>query len=119
MINAGVTVAEVALLGIMFWIARRHHSKLIMVLVGLQALPLLYFELVMIDHGAPAAGFYGDHLSLIITLIVSLVGSLICLYALPYMRHHETHRKPARSRQPRFFLLLLIFLGAMNGLVLD
>ena len=119
LINAAVSLTDFALLGIMFQIARRHRHKLIMVLVALQALPLMFFELFLIDHKAPAAGFYGDNLSLIITLIVSIVGSLICVFALPYMQRHEAHQKLAHSRQPRFFFLLLAFLGAMNGLALS
>lgn len=119
LVNTAITLADFALLAIMFGIARKHRSKLIMTLVVLQAVPLLFFELFMVDHGAPAPGFHGDNLSLIITLLVSIVGSLICVFALPYMQKHEAHLHLARSRQPQFFFLLLIFLGAMNGLALS
>ena len=34
------------------------------------------------------------------------------------MREHEHHYHVAHSRQPRFFFVMLLFLGAMNGLVL-
>ena len=34
------------------------------------------------------------------------------------MAEHEKHLRLAKSRQPRFFLFLLVFLGAMNGLLL-
>ena len=59
-----------------------------------------------------------DGLSLALVLVVSLVGSLISIFALPYMRHHEEHLQLKVSRQPQFFLILLAFLGLMNGLAL-
>jgi ech hydrogenase subunit A len=52
-------------------------------------------------------------------LIVVLVGSIICFQAIPYMQNHETHLKLEKSRQNRFFAVMILFLGAMNGLVLS
>ncbi|MDP2848712.1 MAG: proton-conducting transporter membrane subunit [Humidesulfovibrio sp.] len=71
---------------------------------------------------APAAAksaVYCDGLSLALVLVVSLVGSLICIFALPYMKHHEEHLHLKVTRQPGFFLILLAFLGFMNGLALS
>jgi len=50
--------------------------------------------------------------------VISLVGGVICYYALGYMKEHEEHLHLARSRQPQFYAVLTLFLGAMNGLVL-
>ncbi|OGR34300.1 MAG: hypothetical protein A2051_06220 [Desulfovibrionales bacterium GWA2_65_9] len=60
-----------------------------------------------------------DGLALALVLVVSLVGSLICIFALPYMKHHEEHLHLQTSRQPQFFMILLAFLGFMNGLALS
>jgi ech hydrogenase subunit A len=60
---------------------------------------------------------YADHLSLIMGLIICIIGSLICVYGIKYMADHEKHRKVAQTRQPRFFLFMMIILGAMNGIV--
>lgn len=59
-----------------------------------------------------------DGLALALVLVVSLVGSLISIFALPYMKHHEEHLGLTTSRQPQFFMILLSFLGFMNGLAL-
>jgi ech hydrogenase subunit A len=71
---------------------------------------------------APAAATQSavvvDGLSLALMLVVSFAGSLICVFALPYMKHHEEHLHLKTSRQPVFFLVLLAFLGFMNGLAL-
>jgi ech hydrogenase subunit A len=50
-----------------------------------------------------------DNLSVIMALITSIIGSIIAIYALRYMEHDP--------RQPRFFAVVLLFLGAMNGAV--
>lgn len=60
-----------------------------------------------------------DGLSLALMLVVCFAGSLICFFALPYMKHHEEHLKLPVSRQPGFFLVMLAFLGLMNGLALS
>lgn len=67
----------------------------------------------------PMFNMFADNLSLVMVLVISLVGSLICIYALGYMRNHEEHLHLEKSRQPRFFFYMLLFLGAMNGLVLS
>ena len=59
-----------------------------------------------------------DGLSLALVLVVCFVGSLIAIFALPYMKHHEEHLHLAVSKQPGFFLIMLAFLGFMNGLAL-
>jgi ech hydrogenase subunit A len=60
-----------------------------------------------------------DGLSIALVLVVAIAGSLICIFALPYMKHHEEHLHLKTSRQPGFFLVLLAFLGFMNGLALS
>lgn len=67
---------------------------------------------------AAAAAVVCDGLSVSLLLVVSFAGSLICIFALPYMKHHEEHLHLKVSRQPGFFLVLLAFLGFMNGLAL-
>lgn len=70
---------------------------------------------------APAAqaAVVSDGLSLALLLVVSFAGSLICIFALPYMKHHEEHLHLKTSRQPEFFMVLLAFLGFMNGMALS
>ena len=42
---------------------------------------------------------------------------MICIYGVKYIAEHEAHHPLAKSRQPRFMFWLIIFLGAMNGIV--
>ena len=82
----------------------------------LQLLPVLYFEFVL--HGASVAPvMIIDNLSILMSLIVSVVGSLIVVYALSYMDEHEEHLHLEKSQQNRFFFYMLLLLGAMYGLI--
>ncbi len=59
-----------------------------------------------------------DSLAMIMVLIVSVIGSLIALYAIGYMNGHEHHAPATAASNNRFFFVLISFLGLMNGLVL-
>ena len=61
---------------------------------------------------------FADTLAIIMLVIVSIIGSLICLFAVPYMRKHEKHVLLATRSRKFFFAVMLLFLGSMNGLVL-
>lgn len=61
--------------------------------------------------------FHIDQLSIIMCLVVSIIGSIICIYGTKYMEDHERHLGLEKTRQPRFFFYMVMFLGAMNGLV--
>jgi len=82
----------------------------------LQLVPLIYFEFFILKEHEVAM-FLVDELSIIMNLIISIVGSLIALYAFGYMDHHEEEKHVSPTRQPRFFAIILIFIGAMNGVV--
>jgi len=113
-----VTVLDFALLAVIFFYGIKHKSLLIQVFTLAQAALLVWFEVVMLKHEAVPA-LMGDQLSLIMVLVISIIGSLICIFAIPYMKEHEEHLHLKKSRQPQFFFFLVLFLGAMNGLVLS
>ncbi|XPV78007.1 MAG: NADH-quinone oxidoreductase subunit L [Desulfovibrio sp.] len=118
-LNGLIMIADFALLGVMFFYGWKHQHKPIMGMVAVQAVMLFVIEFFMIsgmDHSYPA--FVNDNLSSIMVLIISLVGGIICIHAIPYMQEHENHLHLETTRQPRFFAILVLFLGAMNGLVL-
>lgn len=116
-INSLITFTDFALLFIILAIAFKLGNPLIILLTLLQIVPLGYFELKMAHHVEVTPAFYIDSLSVIMNLIISIVGSLICIFGIRYMGEHEHHLHLKKSRQPRFFFFLVLFLGAMNGLV--
>jgi len=60
-----------------------------------------------------------DKLSAIMVLIVGIIGSLICIYAVGYMRWYHVHHDNYEERKSFFYAILFLFLSAMFGLVLS
>jgi ech hydrogenase subunit A len=114
-----VQIADFLLLGIIGVIGLKRRHMAIKILALFQIIFLAYLEIVLTDHPASSAVFFGDPLSLLMILIINIVGSLICFQAIPYMQKHEEHQRFKRSRQNQFYFVMLLFLSAMNGLVLS
>jgi ech hydrogenase subunit A len=99
------------------------HNILPIVMALAAGIPLALFEFVWAPHAAESVrpAFYIDHLSVTMLLVISIIGSLITVYAIRYMKDHEAHRHHSGeltgTNQPRFFFFMLLFLGAMNALV--
>ena len=55
--------------------------------------------------------------SIIMILIIGIIGSLITVYALGYMKDFQHHHADQKDRRPWFFFVMFLFLGAMVGLV--
>jgi ech hydrogenase subunit A len=97
----------------------KHRSLLVKIFAVVQLLLVIFLDFFLHKGETATSVFYCDNLSLVMVLIVSVVGSLIAFQAIPYMKNHEEHLHRSPSRQPGFFLVILLFLGAMNGLVLS
>jgi ech hydrogenase subunit A len=97
----------------------RERSRAVILLASLQLMLVTWLEFFQIQGPPAAQTLYCDHLTILLLLIISIVGSIVCFQAIPYMRSHEEHLKLSRSGQPRFFFVLLAFLGIMNGMILS
>ncbi len=112
-----VKLADLALMVYIIYIGIKLKRPLIITLSALQLVPLLIFDFFSNTHTEPVV-FVIDYLSLIMILLITIIGPIISIYAMGYMKDHEHHLHLNKSRQPRFFFIIFIFLGAMNGLVL-
>lgn len=81
-----------------------------------QLVPAAYFEFIL-KGGHVETALVVDGLSILLTLIINVIGSIVLIYALGYMDEHESHQQEGKSRQNLFFFYLVLLLGAMNGLV--
>jgi ech hydrogenase subunit A len=63
------------------------------------------------------AGLYIDHLSVIMALIIGIVGGVIAIYAVSYMRDYHSHHGDVPEGRKGFFFTVFLFLGAMFGIV--
>jgi ech hydrogenase subunit A len=117
--HAIVKGADFLLLLVIFYFGFKHRHVAIKILAGLQILLLAVLDFFMVKAEPAGVTFYGDNLALIMVLIVSIVGSIICFQSIPYLQAHEAHLHLKKSGGNRFYAVMLLFLGAMNGLVLS
>ncbi|MEN6351341.1 MAG: proton-conducting transporter membrane subunit [Syntrophomonas sp.] len=127
--NTIISAADFALLALILLIGLKHRHRLITILALTQAVLLIYFDFVLGGgEFEPGPAFVIDHLAIIMALVINIVGSLICIYGVKYIALHEKKHDAGMStqrsmsphfagRQPRFMFWLVVFLGAMNGLV--
>ncbi len=85
----------------------------------IQTIAILTFEFTQKKGIEVETAIVLDKLSIIMILIVGLVGTLICLYAVGYMKDYHEHHKEFKERKSFFFAVLFLFLSAMFGLVLS
>ena len=109
---------EVAVIAVVFAIAVKIKDWRIGLLAIAQMVMVLLEKVLPHAPKPPAATFVIDYLALVLILVISVVGSVIVLYAIGYMRKHEEHAPVTAAPTGRFFLFLVGFLGAMNGLVM-
>jgi len=86
------------------------------VLILLQAGIIAYCEL---SGKMPEVenALYIDNFSIIMALIIGIIGGLICVYALSYMRDYHDHHKELKDGRRGFFFIFFFFLSAMFGVV--
>ena len=130
-VSHGITVAasaiDVLLCGVILYNARRYKNLLTAVLAIVQLAGSLGFAAMTLPSGKPVSYrlLYLDEMSVIMLLIIGIVGSLICIYALGYMKDfqaHEEHEAALRGevapdRRPQFLALMYLFLSAMFVIV--
>ena len=130
-ISHGITIAtsvvDVVLCAVIMYNARKYKSPLTMALALVQLVGSITFAAMTLPSGKPVTStpIYLDEMSVIMLLIIGIVGSLICIYALGYMKdfqahdEHEAalHGQTAPDRRPQFLALMYLFLSAMFVIV--
>lgn len=111
-------IADFGMLGFILYLGWKHNHQGVKILAAVQIIGLFILEFFLMQEHAPNLTFYADPLSLTLVLIISIVGSLIIVHGIPYMDEHEHHQHVTKSKQPRFFAWMVLFIGTMNGLVL-
>ncbi len=116
--NIIITVADFCLMAFILFLGIKHRHLLISILALAQAALLIYFEFVLGGgHIEVKPAFVVDNLAIIMGFIINIVGSLICVYGVRYIADYEKHHPVTKTRQTRFMFWLIIFLGAMNGII--
>ena len=112
-------VMEISLALVIIYLSIQHRKYVPVIFVLIQTPLFVWFEMTQGHKIAIESDLYIDRMSMIMVLIIGLVGSLICVYSLGYMKDFKENHKEEKDRRPWFFFLMFLFLSAMFGLVLS
>ena len=116
--DAACTVVSCICVIVIVAFAVRHANALAGVLALVQIVVVLYVEFASAHDMEVSHGLYVDSLTIMMVLIIGIIGSGICVYALGYMKDFQAHEpEGAKDRRPLFFALMFIFLSAMYVIV--
>ncbi len=91
---------------------------LVVILAIAQFAALTWFEFTKAHDITVTETIVVDKLALIMVLIVSIIGGLICIYAIEYMKDYHHHHTEFKDRRNMFFPVLFVFMSAMFALFL-
>lgn len=108
---------ELMLLAYAAWRSFVYRKWLPILLLAVQITLVCYAEFCLPEEALRSRVFFLDQLSLTMALIVGVIGGLIAVFTVSYMRDYHAHHKEIKDRRPVYSFLLFVFLGSMFGLV--
>jgi ech hydrogenase subunit A len=116
-VNIFMLGVEVLIAAFIVTISLRAKQYLPVLLVVVQSLIMVIFELTSGGAMEIEYSLFVDKFSIIMALIVGIIGSAICLYATGYIPEYHQHYKEIKERRRYFSFLIYLFLSAMFGIV--
>ncbi len=121
-INYSMLFIEFALMGLIIYLSIKYKKYYVALLSVVQTCFVAWLELSGNAHAHYEQGLSGymfsDNLTLILCLMIAVVGGLICIYAVGYLKdYHHHHGSEVADRRSFFCSMLFVFLGAMFGIV--
>ena len=110
---------EIAVAIFVITIGFKNKKYLVSVFSLIQTPLMIWFEFTQKQGIEIEKAVVLDKLSAIMVLIVGIVGSMIALYAVGYMKSYHEHHTDVPVRKNFFLSILFLFLSAMFGLVLS
>ncbi len=117
LINLVMLLIEVIIGLYLIYVSAKFGKYPALALVVLQLAAILFYETAYAGRITETNNLFIDQLSLIMALIIGVIGSLICVYSLGYMRDYHHEHKDVKDNRKIFFFLMFAFLSAMYGLV--
>lgn len=110
-----MTAGDIFLMCLVLYMSAKYRRILPAILTVVQTALMLYVEF----HSEITEGphIMIDWFTILMCIIIAFIGGFICIYTVGYMKGYHNNHKDVRDRQPFFFAMLFLFLGAMFGLV--
>jgi ech hydrogenase subunit A len=115
-VDTVILIAEICIMALVIYYGVKYKKYYVALLSVAQTGLIVWLELT---GGNKIEGTHiaADKLTVVMCLIIGIVGCLICVYAVGYMKDYHAHHTEFKDRRPFFFAMLFVFLGAMFGLV--
>jgi ech hydrogenase subunit A len=117
LVNMAMLGVEVLIAAFIVYISLRAKKYLPVLLVVVQSLIMVIFEVTVGGTMEVEHSLFVDTFSIIMALIIGIIGSAICLYAIGYIPEYHQHYKKVPERRRYFSFLIYLFLSAMFGIV--
>ena len=112
-----MVAGDIFLMCLIVYMGVKYGRILPIVLSVAQTVLMLYTEFT--TEVKEASHMMVDWFTILMCLIIAFIGGFICIYTVGYMKGYHAHHEDVQDRQPFFFSMLFLFLGAMFGLVLS
>ena len=113
-----IAAVEIVVALYIIYVGLKNKNYIVPIFAVIQTPLMLWFEFTQKKSIEIKSEIVFDKLTAIMVLIVGIIGSLICLYAVGYMKWYHIHHANYKERKPFFFAILFLFLSAMFGIVL-
>ncbi len=118
LIDKAMLVIEIILGIFILYLCVKSRNILSGILITAQVILISGFEIFFGHQETVTHALFIDKLSVLMTAVIGIIGSLICVYASGYMKDfHEVYHKEIGDRRNVFFFLTFLFLSAMFGIV--
>lgn len=109
---------ELILSGYILYLGLKFKRAWIILFILLQTALMIYFEQSCGWRIIAENNLFIDKFSIIMSLVVGIIGSLICVYSIGYMQDfHKDYHKEIKDRGNFFFFIVFVFLSAMFGVI--
>lgn len=108
---------EILMTAFVVFIGIRNRKYHVSLLAAVQTGIILWLEFSGRINIGPTYHMFSDKLSIVMEVIIAVVGGLICIFSLGYMKDYHEHHPEYKDRRKIFYALLFVFLSAMFGLV--
>lgn len=110
-----IAAGDIFLMGLILYMSLKYKRALSAILSIVQTVLMLYVESTAKIAEGPH--IMVDWFTILMCIIIAFIGGFICIYTVGYMKGYHNNHTDVRDRQPFFFAMLFLFLGAMFGLV--
>lgn len=112
-----IFITELFISGLIIYLGIKHKKPWLLILAIVQTILEVGFEFYYGHTLKIEYNLFLDKFSLVMALIIGIIGSLISVYAIGYMKDFHHHYKELSDKRNFFFFIVFLFISAMFGIV--